>query len=169
MMRVDEQRSASAVAAEDFDQPAVLRLRQTAAAARSRQTGPQHAELTETGNDAIGNVRVAVDRRGFDLFAAEAFEFLDQRVARRVVRGGIGRQFVRKMQAEVQTSGEADPLQPVAKERFGFGHLFFAIGRLHDNWLSVVRSAKESARTVLVLRDGSVARPVRIRPARSGG
>ncbi len=72
MMRVDEERCAGAVAAENFQQAAVLRLRQSATTTFGRQAGTQDSQAAEAINHALWNYRLAVDGDRVDLGLAKA-------------------------------------------------------------------------------------------------
>src|SRR5689334_13494535 len=121
MMSVYEQRRARTVAAEDFEQPAVLRLRQPTAAVFFRNARAEHSELAETVDDALGDYRFAVDRNWIDFRLAVGLQFVGER-SRVAVGGeiGIGEQLAIGERAEEQAFGEADVLQTIAEELFGF-------------------------------------------------
>ena len=90
------------MAAENFEQPAILRLRQPAAATFFGHAGAEHSESAEAIDHALGNHRLAVDRHRIDFRLAEAPQFRGQFGGRLVGRQiGIGEQLLVRKRAEV--------------------------------------------------------------------
>ena len=107
MMGIDEQRGAAAMSSEDFQQAAVLRLRQAAPAARLGQAGAEHSEPAQTIDHPAGDFGVAIDRGGIHLSGAKGLQFGDHAASLFVHTGRIWRKTVAEMSSKVQSRGES--------------------------------------------------------------
>jgi hypothetical protein len=120
-MRVDEQRRATAVPAQDFEQPAVFDLRELQAADRLGQARAQNAQAAQPLNHLVGNASAAIDGDGVHLAQAVVLQLtgeFDRGIARAAAR--VGKELILQVLAEVEPLGETDALQAVAQDFLGF-------------------------------------------------
>jgi hypothetical protein len=133
-MGVYEERGAGAVPAKNFDEPAVAGLRHAAAAESLGKACAKDAKFSETFDDILRYVFIAIDGDGIDRRVTVGREICHPLVEIWICKNvWIGRQRFAVVSSKIKTFGEPKLFCRGSKQLFCLGYLLISIDFLHSS------------------------------------